>query len=129
MSGAFKNEWSLDGAARCPVCHLAPAFHEEPSVNPYRPDAMSVVIRCPIGHPYVAMGDDLPMAIKHWNIYIEFRENEAAGYRAAAQGKTTMMSFCKNENKYTQSRVQVDRDQVTEFCTECHLVKNVKDAF
>jgi hypothetical protein len=119
------NETEMYGAARCPVCFKAPTLTIEAAVWPTLRKTEDYVLRCPLGHPYVAMGDGVQMAVKHWNTYIEFRQSQATGVRRAPAD--VMLSNCKQCLKYTRSNSRMVDGKLIEECDRCHLIKSVKE--
>lgn len=119
------NETEMYGAARCPVCFKAPTLSIEPAVWPTLRKTEDYVLRCPMGHPYIAMGDGVQMAVSHWNTYIEFRQGQANAVHKTATD--TLLSNCKQCLKFTRSNSNMVNGQLVEECDRCHLIKSVKE--
>lgn len=114
------------GASHCPICRKAPRVTIEDAVWPTVAKTKDVVLRCPQDDPYVALGETLQEAVKHWNIYIEFRNREAHHLRMMPQMDHTL-STCKSCLKDTRTILTVDKGQYVEQCAGCHLIKAIKE--
>lgn len=65
----MKTKSILNGCERCPRCFLVPTLGWDADFNSYE-------LSCP-DHGNVAMGFDVPMAVKHWNQLINFKRQKS----------------------------------------------------
>jgi len=123
----------LHEAAHCPVCDREPVASNEQGF-----DSMLVFLRCPGGHPYVACGDDLFWAVRHWDEYIALRVQADTKNMVRTIAKNVNSSWCRSCQRYTKSTTTVAKVQgryennyscavATHQCADCHLIKQEKE--
>lgn len=105
----------MDHMKRCPQCFLTPAVSFE--------DGGLVVLQCSNHHGHMAMGSTMDMAIKHWNIYVEFVRREALLCIGENGPGKTSESHCVNCNRLTETLVTYTKDLYRAECRVCHLPK------
>jgi hypothetical protein len=112
---------SLDGCKRCPTCQLVPVVGLEDKV--LGQPGSDVVLRCAV-HGHTAMGDDLEMAVRHWNRYITYVVQMAGRHFIENGPGKPDESYCTvcGDNSQTE-----DFPNRTE-CKRCHAVKHWKEA-
>jgi hypothetical protein len=117
--------FELHGASRCPVCFLPPYLSIEPAVYPTLQKSEDYILRCPQDHPYIAMGDDVQMAVRNWNIYLAGRAAQANSVKRVPAD--SLLSNCKQCLRYTRSELRLVDGDMIEQCSVCRLDKSVKE--
>lgn len=123
----------LNDAARCPVCEAHPSANQEDVLGHY-----SLTLRCPNGHPYVASGSTITMAIANWDEYIAFQIMDDTSRMFGDVARNVNMSYCRHCRRFTKSDTRFSKVEpnsshlgysITQHqCLECHLIKSQKEA-